>query len=73
MLMCLAHWRMVPKKLQKAVWGSYRQGQCDDMNPSREYCEAAKAAVIAVAAKEGIEPDISLYAWLAAHGKASHI
>ena len=31
------------------------------MNPSVEYCEAAKAAVIVVAAKEGIEPDTKLY------------
>lgn len=33
-LMCLRHWRMVPKPLQRAVWSSYRYGQCDDKQPS---------------------------------------
>jgi hypothetical protein len=31
------------------------------MNPSRDYCEAAKAAVIWLAEKEGITPDTQLY------------
>lgn len=31
------------------------------MNPSREYCEAAKAAVVAVAVKERLEPNTQLY------------
>lgn len=61
MLMCLKHWRMVPKALQKAVWDNYRHGQCDDLKPSAKYCEAAKAAVIAVAKKESVEPDTTLY------------
>jgi hypothetical protein len=31
------------------------------MNPSAEYCQAARNAVIAVAEKEGVEPDTILY------------
>lgn len=52
MLMCLKHWRMVPRKLQRAVWATYRPGQCDDKQPSVEWHEAADAAIAAVAAKE---------------------
>ena len=53
MLMCSRHWRMVPYRLRKAVWATYRDGQCDDMRPSADYCRAAGAAVNAVAALEG--------------------
>lgn len=53
MLMCRKHWFMVPRDLQRRVWATYRPGQCDDWQPSKAYCEAAKAAVIAVAEKEG--------------------
>lgn len=52
---------MVPKPLRDAIWRTYRDGQCDTFDPSAEYCQAARAAVIAVAGKEGIEPDTSLY------------
>ena len=52
-LMCGRHWRMVPKKLQRRVWATYREGQCDDMNPSAEWHVAADAAICAVAIKEG--------------------
>ena len=51
-LMCLRHWRMVPRELQRAVWATYRPGQESDKRPSREYLEAARAAIHAVAAKE---------------------
>ena len=60
-LMCPSHWRKVPTMLQIRVLRTYRIGQCDDYNPSREYCEAAKAAVIAVAEQEQREPDTRLY------------
>jgi hypothetical protein len=53
MLMCLKHWRMVPKPLQNAVWEHYVPGQEIRMNPSGEYVVAAQAAVDAVAAQEG--------------------
>jgi len=52
---------MVPKAIRDRIWRAYRQGQCDDMNPSKEYCEAAKAAVIAVAFKEDKIPDTRVY------------
>lgn len=61
MLMCRHHWFMVPTPIRKAVWSTYRQGQCDDWDVSRAYCAAAKAAVVAVARKEGREPDTQLY------------
>lgn len=47
-LMCLKHWRMVPRDLQRDVWRHYRQGQCGDMRPSEAYLGAARAAVQAV-------------------------
>lgn len=52
MLMCLYHWTMVPKKLQRAVWKTYRRGQCDDMRPSRAWFVAAEAAIEHVRQKE---------------------
>lgn len=51
-LMCLKHWRMVPRELQRAVWATYRPGQEIDKRPSREYLEIARAAIQAVAMKE---------------------
>lgn len=53
LLMCRVHWAMVPKRLQRAVWAHYRKGQCDDKSPSREWLDAADAAILAVAAAEG--------------------
>lgn len=61
MFMCKPHWFRVPKPMRDRIWATYRAGQCDDMNPSDAYCEAAKAAVIAVAKKEGKAPDTRLY------------
>jgi len=52
---------MVPKAIRTRIWAAYRPGQCDDMNPSRAYCLAARDAVLAVAAQEGREPDVRLY------------
>jgi hypothetical protein len=51
-LMCLAHWRMVPRDLQREVWRHYRHGQCDDMRPSEAWHKAADAAIRAVFDKE---------------------
>jgi len=58
---CRKHWFMVPKAIRDRVWEAYRVGQEDDWQPSREYLLAAKDAVIAVANKEGIDPDTSVY------------
>jgi hypothetical protein len=51
-LMCLRHWKMVPRGLQRAVMAHYRPGQCDDKSPSDAWLVAAKAAIAAAAAKE---------------------
>lgn len=54
-LMCGRHWRMVPRRLQAAVWDAYVPGQCDlDPRPSPEWHDAADRAIAAVAAKEGL-------------------
>lgn len=58
---CKRHWFMVPREIRNRIWKTYRVGQCDDFNPSRDYLLAAKAAVIAVAEKENIKPDTTLY------------
>lgn len=52
MLMCFAHWKMVPKALQDDVWKHYRAGQCDDKKPSEAWHKAANAAIAYVARKE---------------------
>jgi hypothetical protein len=51
--MCLAHWRRVPAVIKRAVWASYRAGQCDDKRPSAEWRQAASAAIGYVARAEG--------------------
>lgn len=52
LLMCLRHWRMVPKTIQHNVLVSYRPGQCNDKHPSKSWLEAANMAISAVAARE---------------------
>jgi hypothetical protein len=52
LLMCLRHWRMVPRAIQRAVWSTYRPGQCDDKQPSLEWHRAADAAIGFVARLE---------------------
>lgn len=54
MLMCYSHWRMVPVELKHGVWETYREGQEIDKRPSAAYLAAARAAIEAVARKEGI-------------------
>jgi len=54
MLMCLEHWRMVPRVFQQQVWKHYRPGQENDKRPSKTYLAAAAAAIEAVARKEGV-------------------
>lgn len=51
-LMCGRHWKLVPKPLQRAVWGAYRDGQCDDKRPSKAWMQAADAAIGFVARLE---------------------
>lgn len=52
LLMCLAHWRMVPRPIQRLVWAAYRPGQCDDKRPSKQWHQAADAAIGYVARME---------------------
>ena len=44
---------MVPSDLQRAVYRSYRDGQCVDKNPSRDWLRAAREAINSVALQEG--------------------
>jgi hypothetical protein len=66
MFMCRSHWFSLPAQLRKAIYRAYRHGQCDDLNPSKEYCETAQACILYIAKKEGIEvtgkePELLLY------------
>lgn len=45
MLMCRKHWFMVPYPIRRAVWAEYRPGQCDDRVLSKEWLNAAGAAI----------------------------
>jgi hypothetical protein len=53
LLMCARHWRLVPRRVQREVWATYRRGQCDDMKPSEAWHVAADAAIGWVATQEG--------------------
>jgi hypothetical protein len=57
LLMCLVHWKMVPKALQREVWRHYRRGQCDDKQPSAEWIAAAHAGIAAVQSKRQQKAD----------------
>lgn len=61
MFMCRKHWFSLPIYLRNKIWRTYRDGQCDDMNPSKNYCLVAKECLEFIAKKEGIEPDTKLY------------
>jgi len=61
MFMCRPHWFSLPKSLRDRIWATYRPGQCDDWAISHAYAEAARACVRFIAAKEGREPDTSVY------------
>ncbi len=61
MFMCKRHWFSLPKPLRDAIWRTYRPGQCDDWNISHAYAEAARNAVRFIAAREGVEADVSVY------------
>ncbi len=52
LLMCLRHWRMVPRAIQRRVWATYVHGQEIRKDPTPEYMEAQQAAVDAVAERE---------------------
>ena len=61
MFMCRRHWFALPAAMRNDIYRTYRPGQCDDWHISHAYANAARAAVRFIAAKEGIEPDTSVY------------
>lgn len=64
MFMCSRHWFSLPKYLRNKIWTTYRQGQCDDWNISKEYADAARECVTFIANKEGKVSDTSVYDFL---------
>ena len=52
LLMCLPHWRMVPRNIQNQIWQHYRPGQELDKRPSKAYLIVMNAAIEAVRNKE---------------------
>lgn len=54
-LMCLVHWRQLPRHIRGAVWGSYQQGQetaPDTITPA--YRDAVKAAQDYLASRRNV-------------------
>lgn len=53
MFMCLKHWRMVPRNLQRLVWRHYQPGQENfEVQPTEEYFRVTKEAQRVVLSKE---------------------
>lgn len=52
LLMCLKHWRRVPRTIQREIWRHYRPGQEVDKRPTPEYLAVMKRAIDAVAGRE---------------------
>lgn len=48
LFMCRKHWRMVPRRMQAAIWHHYRPGQEIDKHPTAAYLQAATEAIDAV-------------------------
>ena len=59
MLMCRAHWRMVPRKIQRLVWAYYREGQELDLDLSEAYMAARALAIASVARREGNPEEVA--------------
>jgi len=51
--MCKIHWSIVPASIRSDVKRHYREGQCIDKHPSREWHDAADLAIGFVAMREG--------------------
>lgn len=56
LLMCRAHWRLVPNNFKTAVLRTYRKGQEIDKKPTERYYRAQLAAINHVATLEGKAP-----------------
>ena len=61
LFMCRPHWVRLPSTLRRRIWDTYRPGQEEDWEPSKDYLLAAKEAVIWLAQQEGKEPDTAVY------------
>jgi hypothetical protein len=59
LLCCARHWRMVPKRLQAAIWKHYRPGQEIDKDPTPEYLEVMRQAIEAVDQAEGFREQMA--------------
>ena len=51
-LMCLAHWKMVPRKIQREIWAAYVPGQEIRKDPTRAYLDVMERAIDAVFTRE---------------------
>lgn len=51
LLMCLAHWRMVPRPLQNEVYRTFRERQRTSVRPYEPHLQACRKAVEAVVAQ----------------------
>lgn len=61
MLMCLKHWRMVPKIMQDDIWRAYRPGQEIDKRPSQEYVKAQQRAIaVVVIVESGVTLELAI-------------
>lgn len=66
LLMCLPHWRRVPRALRRAVWRAYAPGQEEGRaEVSQAYLDAADAAVAALSDKArapaAVAPQLTLF------------
>ena len=50
--------------MRTKIYNTYRPGQCDDWNISKEYSSAAKECILFIANKEGVEPNLRIYEML---------
>lgn len=57
LLMCMRHWRMVPRDIQREIWQHYVQGQTWE-TATTQYRSAYLKAVDAVRAVEGRRPAV---------------
>lgn len=52
MFMCLTHWRMIPRAMQRELWAAYVPGQEVRKDPTAEYLLVARRLINYVARKE---------------------
>ena len=52
MFMCLKHWRMVPREMQRRVWAVYVPGQEVRKDPTPQYLEVTRSVIDFVASRE---------------------